>query len=162
VKRTKPVTLLIYAIAAAIIGWFLQTALSAAGAAVITPPVTLAILLTLIGAVVVVMAIPVRRAVRDRENHRVDPFYATRVVVLAKASSIAGSLIFGATIAITVYLLTRTVVAGVGSIFTSGVAVLGSVILLVCGLIGENMCSIPPDDRDKGDKNDPATKRPQW
>jgi hypothetical protein len=151
----------IYAIAAAIIAWFLQSALTASGAAAIIPPFTLAILLTLIGLVVVALALPVRRAVRDRENHRVDPFYATRVVVLAKASSIAGSLIFGATVAIASYLLTRSVVAGVGSIFTSGAAVLGSVILLACGLVAENMCSIPPDDKDKGDRNDPAATRPR-
>jgi hypothetical protein len=98
--------------------------------------------------------------VRDRENHTVDPFYATRVVVLAKASSIAASLLFGATVAIVVYLLTRSVVAGVGSIFASGAAVVGSVVLLICGLVAENWCSIPPDDKDKGDKS-PATTRPR-
>lgn len=160
-KRTRPLTLVIYAIAAAIVAWFLQSALTASGASAIIPPFTLAILLALIGLVVVAFALPVRRAVRDRENHRVDPFYATRVVVLAKASSIAGSLIFGATVAIVSYLLTRSVIGGVGSIFTSGAGVLGSVILLACGLIAENMCSIPPDDRDKGDKNDPASNRPR-
>jgi 4-hydroxybenzoate polyprenyltransferase len=161
VKRTRPLTLVFYAIGAAVIAWFLQAALTASGASAIIPPFTLAILLALIGLVVVAFALPVRRAVRDRENHRVDPFYATRVVVLAKASSIAGSLIFGATVAIVSYLLTRSVIGGVGSIFTSGAGVLGSVILLVCGLIAENMCSIPPDDRDKGDKNDPASNRPR-
>jgi len=152
--------LIIYAVVAAVIGWLLQTALTASGSAVVSPPLTLAITLTLIGLVVVGFALPVRRAVRDRENHQVDPFYATRVVVLAKASSIAGSLLFGATVAIVGYLLTRSVIAGVGSIFTSGAAVLGSVVLLVCGLVAENMCSIPPDDKDKGDSN-PATTRPR-
>jgi 4-hydroxybenzoate polyprenyltransferase len=161
VKRTRPLTLVIYAIVAAAFGWFAQTALTAAGAAVLTPPFALAIMLALIGLVVVAFALPVRRAVRDRENHRVDPFYATRVVVLAKASSIAGSLLFGATLAIVTYLTTRAVVAGVGSIFTSGAAVLGSIILLVCGLVAENMCSIPPEDKNKGDKSDPATTRPR-
>lgn len=160
-KRTRPLPLVIYAIVAAILGWFAQSALTAAGAAVITPPFALAIMLALIGLVVVAFALPVRRAVRDRENHRVDPFYATRVVVLAKASSIAGSLLFGATLAIVTYLVTRAVVAEVGSIFTSGAAVVGAIILLVCGLVAENMCSIPPEDKNKGEKNDPATTRPR-
>jgi dolichol kinase len=160
VKRTRPFVLVIYGVVAAVVVWLLQTALTASGAAVVLPPFTLAITLTLIGLVVVAFARPVRRAVRDRENHHVDPFYATRVVVLAKASSIAGSLLFGATIAIVGYLLTRSVVAGVGSILTSGSAVLGSAVLLICGLVAENMCSIPPDDNDKGEKN-PATSRPR-
>ena len=159
-KRTSPLLLVGYAVVAAVIVWLLQAGLTASGFAVVSPPITLAITLTLIGLVVLGLAVPVRRAVRDRDNHHVDPFYATRVVVLAKASSIAGSLLFGATVAIVGYLLTRSVVAGVGSIFTSGAAVLGSVVLLVCGLVAENMCSIPPDDQDKGDKN-PATTRPQ-
>lgn len=158
--RTRPLLLVIYTIAAAIIGWLLESALTASGAAVFAPPFTLAITLLVIGAVVVVLALPVRRAVRDREHHRVDPFYATRVLVLAKASSIAGSILGGAAIAIIGYLLTRTVVAGVGSIFASGAAVLGSIALLVCGLVAENMCSIPPDDKNNGNK-DPATTRPQ-
>jgi hypothetical protein len=160
VKRTRPFILVIYAIVAAILGWLLETALAASGSAVLSPPFTLTILLIVIGLVVVAFALPVRRAARDRENHRVDPFYATRVVVLAKASSIAGSILFGGTVGVVGYLLTRSVVSGVGSIFASGAAVLGSVILLVCGLVAENMCSIPPDDRDKR-RDDPAASRPR-
>lgn len=159
-KRTRPQLLVVYAIVAAVLTFLIQTALTSRGSAVIAPPFTLALTLTVIGLVVIAFAVPVRRAVRDRENHTVDPFYATRVVVLAKASSIAASLLFGATVAIVVYLLTRSVVAGVGSIFASGAAVVGSVVLLICGLVAENWCSIPPDDKDKGDKS-PATTRPR-
>lgn len=157
-KRTRPLILVIDAVAAAIVGWLLQTALTATGAAAITPPFTLAVTLLVIGLVVVALALPVRRAVRDRENHHVDPFYATRVLVLAKASSILGALLFGASVAIVGYLLTRSVVAGVGSIFMSGAAVLGAVALLICGLVAESMCSLPPDDKNNDDKN-PATTR---
>jgi uncharacterized membrane protein YbhN (UPF0104 family) len=111
-----------------------------------------------IGIIVVFMAVPVRRAVRDRLNHHVDPFYATRVLVLSKASSITGSLVVGVGIAILVYLLTRSVVAGSGSIFTAGAAIVGAIVLVVGGLVAEYMCSIPPQDEDKGDEN-PATTR---
>jgi 4-hydroxybenzoate polyprenyltransferase len=150
----------IYVIVGGAAGWLLQSILAASGGALISPTFTFAITLVLIGLVVVAFALPVRRAVRDRENHRVDPFYATRVVVLAKAASIAGSLLFGTSVAIVTYLLTRPNAAGVGSIFASGSAILGSLILLVCGLIAENMCSIPPEDKDKK-PNDPATTRPR-
>lgn len=152
-KRTRPVILVLFAVVGAGAGLLLQVVLAAAGTAGVSAPFTLALSLAVIGVLVVVFAVPVRRAVRDREKHRVDPFYATRVVILAKASSIAGSLLFGATSAVVAYLLTRPVVAAVGSIFTSGAAVAGSVVLLVCGLVAENMCSLPPDDEDKGEKN---------
>ena len=159
-KRTRPFVLVLFAVIGAGAGLLLQVILASTGAAVASAPFTLALSLAVIGVLVVVFALPVRRAVRDREKHRVDPFYATRVVILAKASSIAGSLLFGATSAIVGYLLTRTVIAAVGSIFTSGAAVVGSVVLLVCGLVAENMCSLPPDDEDKGEKN-LAPERPR-
>jgi hypothetical protein len=160
VKRTSPVLLVLLAVVGGGAGWLLQLILAASGAAAASPPFTFGLSLAVIGVLVAVFAVPVRRAARDRDKHPVDPFYATRVVVLAKASSIAGSLLFGASVAIAVYLVTRPVVAAVGSIFTSGAAVLGSVVLLVCGLIAENMCSIPPDDKDKGDKS-PASAGPR-
>ena len=159
-KRTRPFVLVLFAAIGAGTGLLLQVILAAAGTAAASTPFTLALSLAVIGVLVVVFALPVRRAVRDRERHRVDPFYATRVVILAKASSIAGSLLFGATGAIVIYLLTRTVVAAVGSIFASSAAVVGSVVLLACGLVAENMCSLPPDDEDRGEKT-LAPERPR-
>jgi hypothetical protein len=160
VKRTRPFILVLFAVVGAGAGWLLEVILTASGAAAGSLPFTLALSLAVIGVLVLVFALPVRRAARDRENHTVDPFYATRVVVLAKASSIAGSLLFGAGLSIVGYLLTRTVVAAVGSVFSSGASVIGAVVLVVCGLIAESMCSIPPEDKDKGDK-DPASVRPR-
>lgn len=151
-KRTRPLVLVLFAIVGAGAGLLLQVILAATGNAAASAPFTLALSLAVIGGLVIFFAVPVRRAVREREKHTVDPFYATRVVVLAKASSIAGSLILGATGAIVVYLLTRSVIATVGSIFTSSAAVVGAIVLLVCGLVAENMCSLPPDDEDKGEK----------
>jgi len=161
VKRTRPIVLALLAIVGGGVGWLLQIVLAASGSAAATPPFTFGLSLTVIGVLVVVFAVPVRRAARDRDNHRIDPFYATRVVVLAKASSIAGSLLFGASVTIAAYLLSRPVVAAVGSIFTSGAAVIGSVVLLVCGLVAENMCSIPPDDDEDKDDKRPASARPR-
>ncbi len=157
-KRTRPIVLVLWAVIGVAAGWLLQTAFAAVGAGVLVPPLSLGVTLAVIGVVVVVFAVPVRRAVRDRKTHRVDPFYATRVVILAKAASIFGSLLFGASVGSVGFILTRTTISGVGSISTSVAAVIGAVILLVCGLVGENMCSIPPDDKNEGDDN-PVTLR---
>lgn len=157
--RTRPITVVLFAVLGAAAGWLLEVALVAMGSPAVVPPVTFALALVVIGALVVAFALPVRSAVRDRENHHVDPFYATRVVVLAKASAAAGALLGGATLAIVIFLLTRSVVAGVGSVFTAIAAVVGGIALLVGGLIAERMCSIPPHDGDDGDEN-PVTTRP--
>ncbi|MDH6179829.1 uncharacterized membrane protein (UPF0136 family) [Microbacteriaceae bacterium SG_E_30_P1] len=146
--RTKPLTLVLLAVLGGTLAWFLETALVATGNAVVIPPLTLSFALALIGAIVIVMALPVRRVARRVEGARVDPFYATRVVMLAKASSLSGALLGGAGLAIAAYLLTRSVVPGIGSITLAFAAAVGAVVLLVCGLVAEHMCAIPPDDED--------------
>lgn len=146
--RTNPLHLVLLAALGATLAWFLQTALVASGNAVVIPPVTLAFALALIGAIVIVMALPVRKVARRVEGARVDPFYATRVVMLAKASSLSGSLLAGAGLGIAAYLVTRSVIPGVGSVAMALASVAGAIVLLVAGLVAEYMCTLPPDDDD--------------
>ena len=151
-KRTRPLVLVLFAVFGGLIGWLLELALVAGGAAIEPPPYTLALVLAIIGILIVAFALPVRRAVREREANRIDPFYATRVVMLAKASSMAGSLLLGAGIGILLFLLTRSVVAGLGSVYETVATLVGSAILLIGGLVAEYMCSIPPDDEEPGEQ----------
>lgn len=146
--RTRPLHLILLALLGAVLLWFVQIALAAAGRPVVIPPYTLGVALLLIGAIVVAMAWPVWRVTRKVPGARVDPFYATRVVMLAKASSLGGALLAGAGLGITLYLLSRSVLPGVGSITMAAVATGGAVLLLVAGLVAEHMCTIPPDDDD--------------
>ncbi len=149
-NRTHPLHLIVLAVLGAVAAWLLETGLAASGRAVLIPPVTLAIALVLIGAIVLVMALPVRRVSRKVPGARVDPFYATRVVMLAKASALSGALLAGAGVGIAVYLLGRAV-PGVGSISLAFAGAVGAVLLLVGGLVAEHMCAIPPDDDDRQD-----------
>nr|WP_241732414.1 DUF3180 domain-containing protein [Galbitalea soli] len=129
------------------------------GQPLLLPPFTLAIALVVIGALSLGLAIPIRRAVKAKELRRIDPFYATRVVVFAKSSSIAGALLLGMAGAILVFLLTLPVTPAVSSILMASATLGGAVVLLVTGLVAEFMCSIPPDDHDQGDER-PATAHP--
>jgi hypothetical protein len=147
--RTKPWHLVLLAAFGGIAGWVLETVLAASGRAVVLPPVTLAIALTLIGVIVVLMALPVRRVSRGVKGATVDPFYATRVVMLAKASSLSGALLGGAGLGVVFYLLGRSVLPGVGSITMALACAVGALLLLVAGLVAEHMCTIPPDDDNK-------------
>jgi len=148
VTRTKPLHLVLLALFGGTVAWFVETLLASTGRAVVIPPVTLSFALALIGAIVIVMAVPVRRVARRVEGARVDPFYATRVVMLAKASSLSGALLGGGSLGITAYLLSRSVVPGVGSVGLAIAASVGAIVLLACGLVAEQMCAIPPDDDD--------------
>lgn len=156
--RTKPLHLLVLAVFGGAITWFVETALAASGRPVLIPPFTLAVALVLIGVIIVAMAWPVRRVARGDRTRRVDPFYAARVVLLAKASSLGGALLTGGGIGIAGYLLSRSVLPAVGSV-TMGVATAaGAVLLLVAGLVAEHWCAIPPEDDDAKRPGAPDTQ----
>ncbi|MCU1407201.1 MAG: hypothetical protein JWQ43_3504 [Glaciihabitans sp.] len=157
--RTRPVTLILIAVFAGAGAWLVEIALLAAGQAAVVPAATLALALAVIGVLDVALALPIRRAVKDRQRARVDPFYATRVAMLAKASSLSGSLFTGVGVGIVLFLSTRSVLA-VGSILMAVATIVGAVVLLVGGLVAEHLCSIPPDDEDKREQLDPAVVRP--
>jgi len=144
--RTRPSTLIALVLLGGALGWFLETVLVAMGRQRVVPPWSLGLALVVIAVLVVVLALPVYRVVRGTAVKRIDPFYATRVVVLAKASSLAGSLLTGAAGAIVVYLLVRSAVTPVGSIAMAVSATVGAVLLVVAGLIAEKMCTLPPPE----------------
>ncbi len=96
-----------------------------------------------------------RKAAKSTGAARVDPFYATRVVVLAKASAISGALLAGGAAGFVVFLLTRSL-PPVGSIGSAIVTFVGASVLMVCGLIAEQMCRLPPDEGDEKREKKPA------
>lgn len=155
-KRTGPAPLLALAAAGVLAGYLFDLGLAASGRPVIVPPVTLPIALVLIGVIVIALAWPVRKAVRDDRVARIDPFYATRVVVLAKASSLAGALLAGLGLGVTLYLLSRAVVPGVGSVLLAIAAAVGAILLMIAALIAEWMCVLPPADDSAGGEIAPA------
>jgi hypothetical protein len=140
-------------------GWFLEIARVAMSQPVVIPPYTLAAVLALIGVIIVIYALPVYRVVRGTARRRVDPFYATRVVLLAKASSLTGAVLGGVGAGILAFLLSRSVVAAVGSVTMALLTTVGAVILLAGGLIAEKMCTLPPDDDEKQPTTPPITPR---
>jgi hypothetical protein len=149
VKRTGAGVVVLVVVLGLVLGILTQTALASAGRPGVTPPVSLALVLGLIGVIVVVLAVPIRRSVKGTRT-RVDPFYALRVVVLAKASALTGGLIVGVGVGFVVYLLSRTVPA-LGSIGYSIGMTMGAVVLLIAGLVAESMCRVPPPGDDEND-----------
>lgn len=153
VSRTSPLHLIMLASSGAAAGWLLEVLLTASGRPIVLPSISLAISLFAIAIVVVVLAVPIYRSSRGLRRQRVNPFYALRVVVLAKASSFSGALLGGAALAISFYLLSRTVSPGAGSITASFVVSGGAIGLLIAGLVAEHLCTIPPDDDDVSSQN---------
>jgi hypothetical protein len=142
-KRTSVTALVLLALVGGVGGGLLETALAASGRPVVLPPITLALALLAIGIMVIVLALPI---------------YSTRVLVLAKASALSGSLITGFGVGVLVYLLTRSVVPGVASVGPAVATLVGAGCLLAGGLIAEHMCTIPPGKDDDGEQPNRTVK----
>lgn len=152
-NRTRPTTLIGLGVGGLVIGFLAELAASSMGVPVFIPPLTLPITLLAVAVIVVAFAVPIRRAVRGRSVRRIDPFQATRIVVLAKACSLSGALLTGAGIGVGAYLLTRDVLPGNNALLLTALATVGAVVLLVAGLIAELFCTLPPGDDDERTEN---------
>ena len=84
-----------------------------------------------------------RRAAKG--ERRIDPLFAVRADVLAKASAITGALLAGGSAGIVIYLLTRTVVP-LGSTLVAGATLVAATLLVAAALVAEHWCALPPDD----------------
>ena len=123
---------------------FLQTT----GGVTFVPPYSIDVTLFVVAAAVIAMAVPVRRRITGKRKAPLDPFYAVRVAVLAKASALTGAILMGAGIGILAILLGRPVLPD-WSLLLPAIGLGGcSLVLVVAGLIAEWMCVLPPDDPD--------------
>lgn len=148
-KRTGAGILVIAAVLGAGGGFLLDQLLTANGRATFTPAVTLPILLVALGAIVVVLALPIRRATRGSAGGRVDPFRAVRIAMLAKASSIVGAAVGGMALGLILFLVTRPVTPSLGSMATTIATAVCGAALIAAGLVAEHLCTIGKDDDDE-------------
>lgn len=153
-KRTTAGTVVLLVGIGLVVGSLLELVLSATGQPIIVPPLTFALTLGVVGLLVIALAWPVRRSTRNPDAPAIDPFYATRVLVFAKASALTGALLLGAGIGALVFLLTRPII-GVGSVAIVAASVGGAIVLLTGGLVGEYFCRANPPDDDP-DEAEPA------
>lgn len=155
-KRTSAGLLIGAAFLGAIVGFGVDQVLTSMGRASITPAYSLSILFGFLALAVLALAWPIRRAVRATPARRIDPFRATRIAVLARASSLLGALTGGGALGLLLFVSTRGTAAPVGSLTAIGVTIAASVVLLVAALIAEKFCTLPKDDDDQPDGTDAA------
>ncbi|MDJ0323759.1 DUF3180 domain-containing protein [Cryobacterium sp. PH31-AA6] len=153
-KRSQPGIVVLLLLVGLVVGFLVEVTAAATGSPIVILPITLPIALVVIGVAVVVLAWPIRQATHGKPGRRVDPFMAIRVAVLAKASAFSGALILGGGIGILVYVLTRSVLPAVPSIWLAIGMALGAALLLVGGLVAEHFCTLPPDDDDENERGE--------
>lgn len=165
-KPTKVSSLIITAILAAVGSFLLSEYLISQSLAVPVSKLNILVTLPVIGLTLVALAIPVIRyraqlrkfkpdpkaeatTAAAARPKRVDPFYAVRLLTLAKACSVAASLFLGWHIGVIAVQLSRPVVAADG-VWSNGFGLVGSVVLLLCAILVELICRVPNDAEPAG------------
>jgi hypothetical protein len=160
VTRTRISTLVVLVAIGAATGFLVQVALAAGSLPKYQPEYTLALSLLFIAGIAIALAVPIRRATRAKVPVRVDPFHATRVVLFAKASSITGALLTGAAVGLLAELVTRSGGLNTDSLLRALAVLGGAIAVLAAGLIGEFLCTVPPDDDDRDRSSLPGSLEP--
>lgn len=155
-KKTSIRSVVIMIVVAAVVSYLIELTLVSSGGLSIVPPISLPITLVAVAAGIIGLAVPVRRRVTGQRRAPLSPFYAVRVAVLAKSCSLTGSLLVGVGIGIIVHLMSRPFVNW--TLLWPGIAqAVGSLILMVAGLVAERMCTLPPDNKDTSPVSPPET-----
>jgi hypothetical protein len=149
-KPTKLSLLLLISFPSTLASFFIASFMVGRGLQAPVSPANLLITLAAISAVLLALAIPIwryRSALKQKSPQRpkrVDPFYAVRVLLLAKASSLAGVLFASWHLGVVVFSLSGTVVVQ-GLVLQNVLGFIASVMLIVAALITEQICRLPQD-----------------
>ncbi|HLP22660.1 MAG TPA: DUF3180 domain-containing protein [Microbacteriaceae bacterium] len=145
-KRTALRDLVVAFIAGATVGYLGQVVLTAFGARMLVPPLTFPATLVAVAILVFALAWPIRSALRGERRRPVNAIRASRIVVLAKASSASGAVLLGLACGWAIFALSRTVVPDGDVLLKHLAAVLAAGLVLTVGLVAERFCTLPPDD----------------
>jgi hypothetical protein len=152
-KQTQIMTLVAWAISATTAGYLLPQILINNGGSIPISPWSIVITLPLIAIALVVMAIPIyryRRAILEiaktkslTRPKRLNPFYAVRVLLLAKSIAISGSIFTGWHLGVVWLQVTSPVIPS--STLQNALALIGSFLMTAIALIVERVCKITED-----------------
>ena len=155
-KPTRILTLALNTVGAAIIGFIVVRLMVGAGFAIPVSGINLLLTMPAIGIINLALVWPIlsyKKALADyllavtaRRPKRPEPFYAVRVVLIAKASAVAGSWFLGWHLGVVAVQLTTNEVTE--SVWVEGSGALGALLLVTAALIAERGCRLPDDGDD--------------
>ena len=149
-RRTPvPRLLLVAVVAAAVSAGALRLAESR-GASILPVPLLSSAVVLLIAGAVLSMGWAVRQFTQGKRPG-LDPLLAARTVVLATAAAHTGALLTGWYVAHVLLVLGDLEIEARRALAVSaGIALLGTVVLAVVGLVVERWCEVPPPDDEPG------------
>ena len=155
-KPTKVLTLLGWVIPAATAGYLYSRFVVASGGQVPVAPLNLILTFLAIATILAIFAAPMFRYRRELEAQRknssaprpkrLNPFYAVRLVMLAKATAIGGALFAGWQLGVIWFQISSPVTPG--SVWQNFAALVATIIMVVTALVIERICRITEDAGD--------------
>jgi Protein of unknown function (DUF3180) len=145
--------LAIAAVTTALVWGLLSIWESTVGVVSLTLPWTAPIALGFVAAILLAVAISLRNRLADEiQRARVNPFFAARAAMFARASSRTGALIAGAYVGVALFFLPDLdVPARRDRVVVAAVSVLASLAMVGAGLYLERVCRLPePPEEDSG------------
>jgi hypothetical protein len=164
-------TLVAWLVSATTAGYLLPQLIINNGGSIPISPFSILLTLPLIGILLIIMAIPMfkyRSALHAISKSKADgnevklinrpkrlnPFYAVRLVLLAKSISISGAIFSGWHLGLVWLQLTQPVVPS--SIFQNAIGLFGSALMTACAVVVERICKITDDLPDTKPVGEPA------
>ena len=156
---TQPATLVLAALVAAALAWLL---VSMTYASLPDVPWTPTAVLAGLGVLEGYLALNTRARIQRKPGHpSVDPLAVARFAVLAKASSLVGSIFGGFFVGLLIFLIFKHTDAAHHDLPAAIGGVVGSIILVIAALFLERACRVPKrDDEDENHDDDARSTRP--
>jgi Protein of unknown function (DUF3180) len=146
VKPARVTSAVLCALATAAVAWFVLDLWTRQGGRVLPLPWFAAVAIGLVAVVVAVLGWEVRRSVRGQRSAPLDPLFAARVVVLAKAAVFGGAVLAGWYAAQGLVVLFNVSGLRRERLLVAGVTALAAVALSVAGFLAQRWCRLPDDD----------------
>ena len=153
-KPTKASVVLVIVFGVTVLSFFAVRLLVANGMAVPASPTNLLVTLAAIALILLGLTIPIWRYKASLTQYtkgprpkRVDPFYAVRVVLLAKASAITGSGFVGWHLGAMIAQLSLPV-SFTAALLQNSFGLVASVVLTVAAIVSEQICRLPDEPKD--------------
>jgi hypothetical protein len=153
-KPTKASVVLVIVFGVTVLSFVAVRLLVANGMAVPASPTNLLVTLAAIALILLGLTIPIWRYKASLTQYtkgprpkRVDPFYAVRVVLLAKASAITGSGFVGWHLGAMIAQLSLPV-SFTAALLQNSFGLVASVVLTVAALVSEQICRLPDEPKD--------------
>jgi len=159
-RRTPLLIVLLFAVIGAGGSLLLEAIVVTTGGTTVIPPITLALTLLTVAVVLLVFAVPIRRRLIGRSRRAINPFAAVRLVAVAKGSALTGALAAGFGGGILVFFTTRPIAPSVESLWLTIATSASGLLLAIAALVAEYLCTLPPEDRGRGQDPDDSAAEP--